>query len=63
MELRKELDHFIKGFYGYGNLESDIWFIGMEGGGGATLEEIKSRLEVWKALGEGKVVDAYEFHK
>lgn len=63
MELRKELDHFIKGFYGYGNLESDIWFIGMEEGGGATLEEIKSRLEVWKALGEEKVVDAYEFHE
>lgn len=63
MELRKELDRFIKSFYGYGNLESDIWFIGMEEGGGASLEEVKSRLKVWKALGEGQVVDAYEFHK
>lgn len=62
MELRKELDSFINDFYGYGNLKSDIWFIGMEEGGGATLEEIKSRLEVWKALGAGKVVDAYDFH-
>ena len=63
MELRKELDHFIRKFYGYGNLKSDIWFIGMEEGGGSTLEEVKSRLEVWKAMGAENVVDAYEFHK
>ncbi|MEX2564625.1 MAG: hypothetical protein WD431_01630 [Cyclobacteriaceae bacterium] len=63
MELREKLDSFINAFYGYGNLKSDTWFIGMEEGGGNTIEEIKSRLEVWEALGAGNVVDAYEFHK
>jgi hypothetical protein len=63
MNLQEDLNNFIKSFYGYGNLKSDFWFIGMEEGGGESLEEIKSRLEVWKAFGSNNVIDAFEFHK
>jgi hypothetical protein len=44
IDFDKELDQFAHNFLGYGNLESPIWFIGMEEGGGNTKEEIKSRL-------------------
>jgi len=50
-------------FYGYGNLKGKFWFIGMEEGGGATVEEINSRLDQWELSGKPALLDNYEFHK
>ncbi len=57
------LNNYIENFYGYGNLESDYWFIGKEEAGGETHQEINSRIENWKNLNEEKVIDIYDFHK
>ncbi len=40
MELKELLENRINEFWGYGNLKSDIWFVGMEEGfkGGSELE-------------------------
>jgi len=43
----KILDDYIKKFYGYGNWKSDLWFIGIEEGGGNSKKEIQKRLESW----------------
>jgi hypothetical protein len=39
------LQDFICGFYGYGNLGAKYWFIGLEEGGGTSIDEIQHRLE------------------
>jgi hypothetical protein len=44
--LSKELiENRIENFWGYGNLKSDVWFIGMEEGFGGTLDDLKARFE------------------
>lgn len=55
------LRQFMTGFYGYGSLSSDIWFIGMEEGGGNTEEEVAQRLNRWSELGRPAVVDIQQF--
>ena len=45
MQLDSELvDQFVKFFFGYGNLNSEIWLIGMEEGGGMTS---KKSINAW----------------
>jgi hypothetical protein len=56
------LENFIQSFVGYGNLESDVWFIGMEEGGGVTENEVRARLEVWVNRGQAQIEDVREFH-
>jgi hypothetical protein len=56
------LERFINKFYGSGNYEGKYWFIGIEEGGGNTLEEVSNRLNVWKGLGEKELVDVTHFH-
>ncbi|MBN1618387.1 hypothetical protein JW887_03530, partial [Candidatus Dojkabacteria bacterium] len=56
------LEHFIATFYGSGNYSGDYWFVGMEEGGGNTLERVLLRLGAWRELGETELVDIYEFH-
>lgn len=53
---------FASSFYGYGNLDAALWFIGMEEGGGATLENVQSRLTVWDRCGRPSVTDVAEMH-
>lgn len=60
---KKLLNNYIENFYGYGNLDSNYWFIGKEEAGGETHQEINSRLKIWKSLNEKKVIDTYDFHK
>lgn len=43
----KLLENYMQNFYGYGNWKSDIWFIGIEEGGGNSKAEIQKRLESW----------------
>jgi hypothetical protein len=56
------LRQFIKTFYGYGNLASRFWFIGMEEGGGNSLKEIRARLIAWEQLGKPELADLRDFH-
>lgn len=57
------IDRFINEFYGYGNYEGEFWFIGMEEGGGKSLDEIQKRLNVWKKRQRGEVEDLVGFHR
>jgi hypothetical protein len=45
------LEEFINNFYGYGNYHGKYWFIGMEEGGGNSIEEINRRLASWNTRG------------
>jgi hypothetical protein len=56
------LEQFMNTFYGYGNYDGRMWFIGMEEGGGNSLEEINRRLNVWELGGRRELEDAAEFH-
>jgi hypothetical protein len=57
------LQDFIRGFYGYGNLGAKYWFIGLEEGGGTSIEEVRLRLETWRTLGRPLLADLHEFHE
>ncbi len=56
------ISEFVKTFYGYGDLSADIWFIGMEEGGGGSVEDIQSRLRVWDDRNRKQVEDLAEYH-
>lgn len=53
---------FADTFYGYGDLSSPIWFIGMEEGGGSE-DDIRTRLETWDARGRRRVEDLAAYHE
>lgn len=59
------LENYISNFFGFGNLESNWWFIGIEEGGEPTIEEIKRRVETWKEFQNDddclRVVDIHTF--
>lgn len=55
------LQDFMIEFLGYGNLGAPIWFIGMEEGGGNSLEEIQARLTAWNQRGRRHVEDLHDF--
>lgn len=57
------LSEFAASFYGYGDHRADYWFIGMEEGGGDSLEEVQRRLEVWDRRGRHELEDLREFHR
>ena len=45
------LERYIQCFFGYGNLKSQIWFIGMEEGGDTDEVSLQKELSDWKKLG------------
>lgn len=57
------LQKFMKEFFGYGNWEADLWFVGMEEGGGNSIEEIRNRINSWDKRGRRNLEDVYEYHK
>lgn len=57
------LQAFMGGFFGYRNLGAKYWFIGLEEGGGTSIDEIRNRLEAWDALGRPQLADLHEFHQ
>ncbi len=57
------IDDFIHIFMGYGNFSADYWFIGMEEGGGGSLDEVSRRLAIWEARGCQAIEDVYLYHK
>lgn len=56
------LAHYMDSFFGYGNTKARLWFVGMEEGGGGTLEEVASRLAAWDQRGRPMVDDVAGFH-
>lgn len=51
--LTRYMEHFV----GFGSYKAALWFVGMEQGGGRDLKELARRLEAWRSLGEGDVID------
>jgi hypothetical protein len=57
------LQAFCEGFYGYGSADASHWFISMEEGGGASENEIQTRLDVWHSRGCRELEEIDEFHR
>lgn len=53
---------FANGFYGYGNYHAPCWFLGMEEGGGNSVDEINHRFSVWGMRGGEELEDIFEYH-
>ncbi|HEX8598305.1 MAG TPA: hypothetical protein VF952_07270 [Chloroflexia bacterium] len=51
------LESYIARFYGHGSYNARYWFIGMEFGGGGSLEEIVSRIQGWHERGGKELED------
>jgi hypothetical protein len=51
------LQEFMLTFYGYGNYKGDYWFVGMEEGGGNSLEGIARKLATWESRGKRELED------
>ena len=59
----EDLEKFTQDFFGYGNIKSDIWFIGHEEGSKQnSIKELKQRVQVWKKLGKKTLCDCRDFH-
>ncbi len=59
----ESLQKYCSKFVGYGNLQSDIWFIGMEEGGSGLVGEIEIRLTAWHQTHSPYAADMAMFHK
>ena len=49
-------------FSGYGDFEADTWFIGMEEGGGDSLQDVYTRIGTWVNRGKHALEDCAEYH-
>jgi hypothetical protein len=56
------LEDFMQGFYGYGTFRAPIWFVGMEEGGGGSLEQLAGRIAAWDTRGRHELEDVAEYH-
>ena len=62
MKLNNEtLLSFADGFLGYGNPSATHWFVGMEEGGGNSVDEIAARLVAWERRGKRDFDDVKAF--
>ncbi len=57
------LRDYIATFNGYGDYRAKYWFVGMEEGGGGTLEEITRRFASWDRHGRGELSDLISHHE
>jgi len=51
------LAEYITTFYGYGNYRGEWWLVGMEEGGGDSVNDITSRLTRWNGRGRKELED------
>jgi hypothetical protein len=51
------LEAYIQGFYGQGRYSAKYWFVGMEFGGGGSVDEIVGRIQGWHDRGGQEVED------
>ena len=56
------LSAFMNTFMGYGDFNADTWFIGMEEGGGNSIEEVQIRIGTWAERGGRILEDCAEYH-
>jgi hypothetical protein len=57
------LTEYMAAFYGYGSYGAKVWLVGMEEGGGTSIDEITARLASWVAGGKKELDDVREFHQ
>jgi len=55
------LQEYMDKFYGYGTYKGRYWFVGMEEGGGKTLEATQSRITRWRDRGSQELEDLPSF--
>src|SRR5262245_7913787 len=48
-------------FVGFGRFDADVWFIGIEQGGGKDIPELARRIEAWGNLGCPEVTDLHQY--
>ena len=53
---------YMSHFAGYGNLDGDYWMIGMEEGGGDSIEDIERRIAIWEQGGKNTLEDLKLYH-
>jgi hypothetical protein len=56
------LRDYIATFNGYGDYRAKYWFVGMEEGGGGSLEEITRRFASWDSHGRAELSDLVSHH-
>ncbi len=57
------LERFTTRFFGYGSWAAPIWFVGMEEGGGSTIEETARRIAAWERRGERELEELIGYHR
>jgi hypothetical protein len=59
------LHDYAEKFFGYGNPNSELWFIGIEEAGGRCERVVEDRLKLWSdhQFGRAPFVDGYKFHQ
>lgn len=57
----KKIENYCNNFYGYGNWESPIWFVGIEENGGYSKEEVQKRIDSWLRF-KSPLIDNKEHH-
>lgn len=56
------LKPYMDTFIGYGDYRARYWFVGMEEGGGGSLDEVSRRLTKWDAAGRPELLDLRGHH-
>jgi hypothetical protein len=54
--------NYIRTFLGYGTLESKVWLIGPEQGGGKRASEFRDRVTAWANRGQKEIEDLHSYH-
>lgn len=57
------IERFAHGFFGYGSWAAPVWIIGMEEGGGGSIEEVSRRMTAWEARGRRELEDLGSYHE
>jgi len=56
------LSDYASQFLGYGSLNSCVWLIGPEAGGGRTIDDAQNRASVWAQRGRKETEDLQGYH-
>jgi hypothetical protein len=57
------IEKYMSSFFGYGSWNQPTWFIGMEEGGCASLDEFNRRVDAWVQRGCKELEDARSYHE
>ena len=60
---RDRLLAYCHNFFGYGNPRAPFWFVGLEEGGGNSVNETIGRVNAWEEQGRPVLADLLEFHR